>query len=214
MDDGDFDKARRNSFAISLAIILFFIGNGSIGGDESHSVISLLGSSLTINKKVFYASIWLSWVWFLWRYWLFARPYHMEFIVNFTNRMERRKDFISLALGKFEQNTGLSTNAPPRVVRKKDTRRVKFNKNMSISVSFMEHGYVSVFDKTNRNIEFPNQKIDDIEIRFSEISPILIKTLENLVLSETTFSTVLAPYLAALVAAILGIAFFLKNLIC
>jgi len=213
MDDGDFDKSRRNSLMMSLAIILFFIGNGSIGDSATASpTISILGGTLSIDRTAFFITIWVIWAWLLWRYSLFSAYKNYDFPKLLIKSIEHNQKFKKLALSYFEKSTPPYSTESHGKINLNKGETFALIKDLHISVTYGARGDLNIFEKGHANAAFRHNGAPvTIEIGILKIFWLAIWLSIRLIIRNDTFSTVLFPYIAALFAGLLGISHLLKS---
>ncbi|GAA0715179.1 hypothetical protein [Dokdonella soli] len=75
-DKPDIDRRRRDLYAISLGLLVYNLAGGSL--DTSTS--TLFGSIHVNRVWVLWVGAWMMWSYFLWRFWLAARPIWLSFL--------------------------------------------------------------------------------------------------------------------------------------
>ena len=72
----DADRQRRDLYAISLGLLLFNLAGGSLDAAAS----TFFGSIHIARPWMIGVGAWLAWAYFLWRFWLAARPIWNSFL--------------------------------------------------------------------------------------------------------------------------------------
>jgi len=216
-----FLRQRRNLIFISIALIIYYLGEGSIEGFFAIVRIDLNKPDIVI------AFAWIAYLYSLWRYWLYMPPmkylYNNEFImvlqedkwfkktckeirieygrkIVYENLDEDNRLAIDSGKNSLEEIVPTCNDVPnglPIIINKKFNRKLNYSEKYNITPSLVNN-YFSKMDFENE----PTLKAPIFKMYLIEILTII-----KLILSRRFSTTYILPYILSLLAPI---SYFIK----
>lgn len=195
---------RRNLMVLSLGLLAFEIAGGKLATDKLQLNFGITFS----HPDVLLSSAYLVLAYFLWRYWLYARPEHQKFRELVADTISNSDGYQKLTSGyilSFKSNSDYT-----RLERQnKRNAKVQGAKIVPISFeSFIQRGFRThkLVMRVEIHHDSPIFRDETKDISLIRYEYVVLKTRLSVVIGNKAFSDLFVPYIPALL--VFGIYFY------
>lgn len=189
--DIDPTKQRRNLLVVSLALVAYEIGGGTV------SQLSFLGGGITLKEpEVIIKFVYFAMAYTLWRYWLYAKPDHEKFRVIVNQKVESSPEFIRYKnplVAGFKDRSGVSrAEGWQSFLDESDTTQIKpIEVQTSIHFGIFKRKLEIRVDSPKGEYN-PDHEVHNLPFWLYEI--LRLRALATVTVADKTFSDLYVPY--------------------